>query len=133
MRKMNPVPTYFMRPTTTYKRLSSEIIQVYKANGLDDTNILENEKITIRYKKRNGYKTKTYIRQKDTPKGVGTIITLRTDIENCSVCMLKMNNGQQIRILDCIHKFHIECIDKWLKDHSACPMCRHKSKTQIRF
>jgi hypothetical protein len=43
----------------------------------------------------------------------------------CSVCTLEYETGQQVRCLDvCRHAFHTGCIDRWLADHSTCPLCR---------
>ncbi|GAX83698.1 hypothetical protein CEUSTIGMA_g11123.t1 [Chlamydomonas eustigma] len=46
----------------------------------------------------------------------------------CAICSDDYCSGDILRILKCRHKFHIECVDKWLLacDYSrppACPMC----------
>ncbi|KAJ9185193.1 hypothetical protein P3X46_004851 [Hevea brasiliensis] len=45
--------------------------------------------------------------------------------EICSVCLCEFNEGEQIRELpECLHMFHVSCIDMWLNSHSNCPICR---------
>ncbi|XP_050214680.1 RING-H2 finger protein ATL51-like [Mercurialis annua] len=45
--------------------------------------------------------------------------------EICSVCLCEFNEGEQIRLLpECLHLFHVTCIDIWLNSHSNCPLCR---------
>lgn len=43
--------------------------------------------------------------------------------DSCSVCLSVMNDTNS-RILDCGHKFHSRCIDRWKRRSSTCPMCR---------
>ncbi|KAJ0259631.1 RING-H2 finger protein ATL33 [Hirschfeldia incana] len=45
----------------------------------------------------------------------------------CSVCLSVLADGEEIRQLSaCKHKFHVSCIEKWLKDkdYPSCPICR---------
>ncbi|GAA0142322.1 hypothetical protein LIER_03249 [Lithospermum erythrorhizon] len=43
----------------------------------------------------------------------------------CAICLTEYADGDEIRLLpQCGHKFHIQCIDKWLMSHSSCPSCR---------
>ncbi|XP_010254027.1 PREDICTED: putative RING-H2 finger protein ATL12 [Nelumbo nucifera] len=45
----------------------------------------------------------------------------------CVVCLSKFEDTEILRLLPkCKHAFHIECVDKWLENHSTCPLCRHK-------
>lgn len=45
--------------------------------------------------------------------------------DNCSVCTEPMVQGDIIRVVpNCAHKFHVDCIDPWLRDHNTCPNCR---------
>ena len=32
--------------------------------------------------------------------------------------------NEMIRSLKCNHKFHIDCIDSWLKKEKMCPLCK---------
>ncbi|KAF5460325.1 hypothetical protein F2P56_020203 [Juglans regia] len=44
---------------------------------------------------------------------------------DCSVCLSEFQEDESIRLLPkCSHAFHLPCIDKWLKSHSSCPLCR---------
>jgi len=45
--------------------------------------------------------------------------------ESCAICAVDYKFGDKIRTLPCIHKFHKECVDKWLVRKSDCPICRH--------
>jgi hypothetical protein len=42
----------------------------------------------------------------------------------CSICLVKLKMFDIIRILDCDHYFHIECIDTWFTKNTKCPNCR---------
>ncbi|PKU84291.1 RING-H2 finger protein ATL52-like [Dendrobium catenatum] len=43
----------------------------------------------------------------------------------CAVCLSEFEDGEKVRFLpECGHCFHVECIDKWFRRNSTCPMCR---------
>ena len=43
----------------------------------------------------------------------------------CSICTEDFEQGQDLRVLPCDHKFHPACIDPWLLNVSGtCPLCR---------
>ncbi|XP_020208083.2 E3 ubiquitin-protein ligase ATL42 [Cajanus cajan] len=45
----------------------------------------------------------------------------------CTVCLSHFEDTEILRLLPkCKHAFHMSCIDKWLENHSSCPLCRSK-------
>ncbi|KAG8631621.1 hypothetical protein KVT40_000761 [Elsinoe batatas] len=43
----------------------------------------------------------------------------------CSICTEDFEDGQDLRVLPCDHKFHPACVDPWLLNVSGtCPLCR---------
>lgn len=44
---------------------------------------------------------------------------------SCSICMADYEAGEEIRDLpQCSHRFHRECVDRWLAINYTCPLCR---------
>mmetsp|Transcript_17479 Transcript_17479/g.34948 ORF Transcript_17479/g.34948 Transcript_17479/m.34948 type:complete len:210 (+) Transcript_17479:241-870(+) len=42
----------------------------------------------------------------------------------CSICLDPLEEGNDARILPCLHQFHTECVDRWLRDNAICPVCK---------
>ncbi|XP_062157350.1 E3 ubiquitin-protein ligase SDIR1 isoform X1 [Alnus glutinosa] len=47
----------------------------------------------------------------------------------CSVCLEQVNVGELIRSLPCLHQFHANCIDPWLRQQGTCPVCKYRAGT----
>jgi hypothetical protein len=45
--------------------------------------------------------------------------------EQCAVCHDDYVEGEELRVLPCQHKYHRDCIDKWLERSRTCPVCKH--------
>ena len=41
----------------------------------------------------------------------------------CPICMNDFIPGETIRLLPCMHYYHIRCIDEWLLRALTCPNC----------
>lgn len=51
--------------------------------------------------------------------------------ENCAICYNSIDEGQKIAKIQCIHKFHTSCLNKWIKKRQSCPLCQ--SSIQLHF
>lgn len=52
---------------------------------------------------------------------------------DCLVCRDVVENGAEIiKIPSCLHSFHKECVSKWFKYQSSCPICRVNIKVESR-
>jgi hypothetical protein len=46
-------------------------------------------------------------------------------VESCPICIVDYKTGDKVKTLPCLHKFHRECVDKWLLMKSDCPICKY--------
>lgn len=42
----------------------------------------------------------------------------------CPICYEGLEHYPSSKLITCSHEFHIDCIHKWLKIRSSCPVCR---------
>jgi ribosomal protein L40E len=49
---------------------------------------------------------------------------LPEDQRQCAICLETFQNGEKRKTLQCLHGFHEECIDKWLRNSRNCPICK---------
>ncbi|BAT81100.1 RING-H2 finger protein ATL66-like [Vigna umbellata] len=67
----------------------------------------------------------------DAIKRLPIILHQRTAAEEteCCICLGAFVDGAKLKVLPgCEHSFHSECVDKWLANHSNCPLCRASLK-----
>lgn len=68
----------------------------------------------------------------DSGVGEGGILAAGTEKEReisgedavCCICLARYADNDELRELPCIHVFHVECVDKWLKINASCPLCK---------
>ncbi|KAL9166115.1 hypothetical protein ABFS82_05G008400 [Erythranthe guttata] len=51
--------------------------------------------------------------------------------EKCSVCLGEWVAGDSCKEMPCKHRFHVDCIDKWLKIDGSCPVCRYEIPVDV--
>jgi len=42
----------------------------------------------------------------------------------CPICLTDFEEGEEVRMLPCIHLYHVVCIDKWLQLNATCCVCQ---------
>eukprot|EP00428_Durinskia_dybowskii_P073713 CAMPEP_0170395282 /NCGR_PEP_ID=MMETSP0117_2-20130122/21693_1 /TAXON_ID=400756 /ORGANISM="Durinskia baltica, Strain CSIRO CS-38" /LENGTH=146 /DNA_ID=CAMNT_0010651577 /DNA_START=373 /DNA_END=813 /DNA_ORIENTATION=+ len=43
----------------------------------------------------------------------------------CNICLAPYEAGDEVRTIPCMHKYHRNCIDTWLRERALCPICKH--------
>ena len=93
---------------------------IFNVNNIDNMTYeqlldLENKigyvKRGISLRKKLGLKTEKYSSKK-------------FNYNECVICKEILKEKEIIRVLNCSHIFHINCIDKWFKDNKMCPICK---------
>ena len=54
---------------------------------------------------------------------------MTNDNEICSICLEEIEMNQNIRVLNCFHKYHKNCIEEWLNISLICPQCNCEFKS----
>lgn len=49
------------------------------------------------------------------------------DRYRCAVCLCEYEEGEELKILPCLHRFHAECVDTWLRNSATCPVCKYSA------
>lgn len=53
-----------------------------------------------------------------------------TDLNReCAICLEELAAGCEALSMPCLHAFHGDCIEKWLRTSHYCPLCRFKMPT----
>lgn len=56
---------------------------------------------------------------------LGRFSSTGCDEGKCMVCQDSFQEGNSLRILPCLHRYHVQCIDRWLGQDTHCPVCKH--------
>ncbi|TPX45985.1 hypothetical protein SeLEV6574_g03501 [Synchytrium endobioticum] len=44
--------------------------------------------------------------------------------ENCQICLIDYETNEEVAKLRCKHRYHPDCISRWLETSVNCPLCR---------
>ncbi|KAH7840404.1 hypothetical protein Vadar_016425 [Vaccinium darrowii] len=79
----------------------------------------------------NLYSTHDYVRNNRERLGIKRYehkpgCEKETPVNECAMCLCKIEEGDEIGELRCDHTFHMVCLDRWEVGykHETCPMCR---------
>ncbi|CAG7877024.1 unnamed protein product, partial [Brassica rapa] len=54
---------------------------------------------------------------------------LKSEMNQCAVCMDEFEDGGDVKQMPCKHVFHQDCLMPWLELHNSCPVCRYELPT----
>lgn len=94
-RAMQAVPPPFVGVHTTYKELP-----IFTVEGVEEAEA------------------------EDEAGNEGRGAGLSSENKSCIICLCDFANGDQVRALPCLHRFHVDCIDPWLESSKYCPSCK---------
>ncbi|MCL7046343.1 hypothetical protein MKW94_020835 [Papaver nudicaule] len=49
---------------------------------------------------------------------------VNSEAAECSICLEKFGEGDRLICLPCSHRFHLACLDPWVRRCGDCPYCR---------
>jgi hypothetical protein len=44
--------------------------------------------------------------------------------ESCAICLNRILEGQKVAKIECMHHYHLSCLNKWVKKKTQCPLCQ---------
>jgi hypothetical protein len=53
------------------------------------------------------------------------VTRLPEDRRSCCICMEEFKAGDCMKRLPCLHIYHQNCVDEWLRSNGSCPICKH--------
>ena len=53
--------------------------------------------------------------------------------DDCSICLDSLDNEEEVYTLNCEHKYHNDCITRWLHTNPNCPLCREPVDADHRY
>jgi len=107
---------------------STSIIDKIKRGEIDRTNV---ERVIASMRNVDGYalfpaELKTLHKECSLPSV--------SPEEECSICMGNLADSIAIAFPICRHKYHTQCLDRWLQTKTTCPLCRGGVRSSlIRF
>lgn len=47
-----------------------------------------------------------------------------SSVDQCSICLCDFEDGDSLKTLPCLHRYHAACVDQWLQINEKCPICQ---------
>ncbi|KRX09850.1 hypothetical protein PPERSA_02722 [Pseudocohnilembus persalinus] len=119
----NEQQEYYLMSLSQYQELSQNFLlnleqqhQLNQIKGLTQEEIDQIELIQYKQNIQSGNDEKLKNEKQENQE--------KKQFIQCSICFDDYEENQFVRILECQHNFHKECVDDWLKQKSNCPLCR---------
>ncbi|XP_010065002.2 E3 ubiquitin-protein ligase RNF6-like [Eucalyptus grandis] len=69
----------------------------------------------------------THLRSQQYQPQPSTSEESNVEAESCCICLDDYIVEDKLGQLDCGHRFHYGCIEKWLMRRNSCPLCKRKA------
>ena len=53
--------------------------------------------------------------------------------ESCPICLDTFEEGEELMTTPCFHKFHENCLSKWMNESSKCPTCSTDARESLKM
>ena len=109
-----PVGTHRVFDVTNIINNEEGIEQLFQLMGLQE---MPQENLTKPLKEEE-FKKMTEGKYSDLIKST------ETKDSNCSVCMSTFESNDIVKLTNCNHMFHVDCLNDWIENNHSCPICR---------
>ena len=75
-----------------------------------------------------GYVNKGYSKEQICKIPIIQYHRTKSENEKCVICQFDIEEGSNIKKLNCEHFYHDKCIDEWLSKEKHCPFCKIEVK-----
>ncbi|KAD3641011.1 hypothetical protein E3N88_30234 [Mikania micrantha] len=63
---------------------------------------------------------------KSAIEALPTVTVTEEEESDCAICLTEHGVAGEVKELPCKHRYHSDCIVKWLEIHGSCPVCRYE-------
>lgn len=70
---------------------------------------------------------KRSIYQSEPSDDAADYVNEEKDDTKCCICQEEYVDGDEVGRLQCVHKFHVLCIEDWLRLKNWCPFCKESA------
>lgn len=53
--------------------------------------------------------------------------------DGCTICMMRLIDGERVGSLACKHVFHVRCLKPWLQRCNICPLCKQDEVAEPQY
>jgi len=102
-----------------------EAVREYTRTGLQDGRLGEAERGMLSRRSSSGHRHFAVPgASADVVAEVTTTLVHKGPAEPCTICCEHFEDGESLRVLPCLHRYHTHCIDQWLERSRTCPVCK---------
>ena len=62
--------------------------------------------------------------QKANKNRIDWFLASAIEDDNCAICLNRIDEGQKLGKIECMHLYHLSCLNKWIKKKTQCPLCQ---------